>query len=142
MDDGLNQNYKSNDESVSFSSNLAAKSNLDLQIGHLEGIVPLAPTDLDIDDVDIDLDDEKREEGQKVSAFDFFAKDLIPDEPKEESLVDFSKIAMESKSENRELDDMKNIFDQIDQIEQLSSDGEDEKFEVHDLSKSQHFDGI
>ena len=30
MDDGLNQNYKSNDESVSFGSNLAAKSNLDL----------------------------------------------------------------------------------------------------------------
>ena len=30
MDDGLNQNYKSNDESVSFGSNIAAASNLDL----------------------------------------------------------------------------------------------------------------
>ena len=119
MDDGLNQNYKSNDdyksndENGSFGSNLAAASNLDLQIGHLEEIAPLAPVDLDIDDVDIDLDDEKKEnQPEPLPAFDFFGKDLMPDAaPQSESLVDFSKIKAESKSENKEFEEMKNIFD-------------------------------
>ena len=141
----LNQNYKSNDESISFGSNLAAKSNLDLQIGHLEEIKPEAPVDLDIDDVDIDLDDDKKEVvPEQVPAFDFFGKDLMPDDttkPSDDNLVDFSKIKREAKSENtKELDDIKNIFDQIDQLS--SDEEEEEKFEVHDLSKSAHLEGI
>ena len=116
MDDGLNQNYKSNDESISFGSNLATASmNLDLQIGHLEEIAAEAPVDLDIDDVDIDLDDEKKETvPDTVPAFDFFGKDLMPEEPvKDDGMIEFSKIKMESKSETKEFEDIKNIFDQI-----------------------------
>jgi hypothetical protein len=72
-----------------------------LQIGHLEEIAPLAPVDLDIDDVDIDLDDEKKEiVPQPLPAFDFFGKDLMPEEPqKDDGLLEFSKIKSESKSE-------------------------------------------
>lgn len=59
-------------------------------------------------------------------------------------MIDFSKIKHESKSENaKDFDEIKNIFDQIDQLSS-SEDGdeEEEKFEVHDLSKSAHLEGI
>lgn len=137
----INQNYKSNEQSITFASNLAAASNdLELRIGHLGEIQ--APPDLDIEDVDIDLDDDQKDEVQEtVPSFDFFGKDLMPEEPstKDDGLIDFGKIKSKSE-ENKELDDIKNIFDQI---EQLSSDDELEvDFEVHDLSKSHHIEGI
>ena len=83
-------------ESASFASNLAAKSDLDLQIGHLEGIAPdsQSPTDLDIDDVDIDLDDDIKDiVPEIVPSFDFFGKDLLPDNntnATKNALIDFS----------------------------------------------------
>jgi Asp-tRNA(Asn)/Glu-tRNA(Gln) amidotransferase C subunit len=90
----------------------------------LEEIVPEAPQDLDIDDVDIDLDDERKEVlPEPVPSFDFFGQELLPESPeKEDELIEFSKITKESKSVSKEFDDIKNIFDQIDE---LSSDEEE-----------------
>jgi hypothetical protein len=139
VDENLEIKLSATSESVSFGSNLAATSDLDLQIGHLEGIVQESPTDLDIDDVDIDLDDDIKDiVPEHIPSFDFFGKDLLPDDTKKPSgdaLIDFSKIKTECKSENaKEFDDIKNIFDQIDQLSSEDEDEEEEKFEVHDLS--------
>jgi hypothetical protein len=147
VDENVGSKLLPTSEGNRFGSNLAASSDLDLQIGHLEGIVPEYPTDLDIDDVDIDLDDDIKDiVPEIVPSFDFFGKDLLPDDttkPSDDALIDFSKIKTESKSENaNKFDDIKNIFDQIDQLSSDDEDEEEEKFEVHDLSKSAHLEGI
>jgi hypothetical protein len=78
-------------ESDSSPIKIEAASDLDLQIGHLEEIVPETPTDLDIDDVDIDLDDDIKDiVPEIVPSFDFFAKELLPeDTTTDEALIDF-----------------------------------------------------
>jgi hypothetical protein len=100
--DELINNYKSNDGAAL----------LQEQIGHFGEISPEANPDLDIGDVDIDLEDDRKEPAPPVPAFDFFGKELLPD-TQEEELLSFQQLQRDTKAESKEFDD---IFNQIDEL--------------------------